>query len=403
MGARGILALALLALADSAEAQARRGSLAGDFAALGVLAFLRADPTAERRAASEVRLTQPTLLGRLSWRPLAARLTLNLEGITMEAGELAPGSWGEGFIDRRHPHTYLHELLLEGATRREGLRLGAFLGKGFVPFGSDDPMSRPLARYPVNHHLAQVLERAVMGAQAGLGPAALELALFNGDEPERPAQWPNLGRFGDSWSVRAHLFPKAGLELTASAARVASPEHRPGAGAAQRKVHAGVRYSAGGPRGRVYLLGEWARTSELEGTFVFRSGLVEAAVARGRHEVAYRWEQADRPEEERISAFRSVRPHLENSILGTTRWTLHSASHRWRLIGTRPGPSLASVVEVSVGSVRSIGGGAFQVVETYGQSEFWSVTVGLRVAWKVESHRMGRYGILAAENGGQHP
>ena len=27
-------------------------------------------------------------------------------------GELAPGDWGEGFVDRRHPHTYLHELVL---------------------------------------------------------------------------------------------------------------------------------------------------------------------------------------------------------------------------------------------------------------------------------------------------
>ena len=29
-------------------------------------------------------------------------------------------------------------------------------GKGFAPFGTDDPMSRPIFRYPVNHHLAQI-------------------------------------------------------------------------------------------------------------------------------------------------------------------------------------------------------------------------------------------------------
>ena len=90
----------------------------------------------------------------------------------MPEGELAPGMWGEGFVDRRHPHTYLHELVLaaddllgaaDGATR---ISLSA--GKGFAPFGTDDPMVRPFLRYPVNHHLAQILERAVaIAARAG--------------------------------------------------------------------------------------------------------------------------------------------------------------------------------------------------------------------------------------------
>jgi hypothetical protein len=61
----------------------------------------------------EVRAVQPVVMlhagafGRL-------RLTgvLNLEGLTIPQGELAPGNWGEGFVDRRHPHTYLHELIL---------------------------------------------------------------------------------------------------------------------------------------------------------------------------------------------------------------------------------------------------------------------------------------------------
>ena len=37
---------------------------------------------------------------------------LNLEGLTIANGELATGDWGEGFDDRRHPHTYLHEAML---------------------------------------------------------------------------------------------------------------------------------------------------------------------------------------------------------------------------------------------------------------------------------------------------
>ena len=83
-------------------------------------------------------------------------------------------TWGEGFIDRRHPHTYLHELMfsfddllgkVDGAAR---LSLAA--GKGFAPFGTDDPMVRPVLRYPVNHHLAQILERAVAILGVSSGP-----------------------------------------------------------------------------------------------------------------------------------------------------------------------------------------------------------------------------------------
>ncbi len=42
--------------------------------------------------------------------------TLNLEGLTIPDGELTLGDWGEGFIDRRHPHTYVHELMLSVRT-----------------------------------------------------------------------------------------------------------------------------------------------------------------------------------------------------------------------------------------------------------------------------------------------
>ena len=44
--------------------------------------------------------------------------TLNGEGLTMARGELSTGSFGEGYVDRRHPHTYLHELVLTGAEPR---------------------------------------------------------------------------------------------------------------------------------------------------------------------------------------------------------------------------------------------------------------------------------------------
>ena len=36
------------------------------------------------------------------------------------------------------------------------------------------------------------------------------------------------------------------------------------------------------------------------------------------------------PKSSAISDFRSLRPHLENSILGITRWTIHTAGIRYR-------------------------------------------------------------------------
>ena len=56
-------------------------------------------------------------MGELAYgRALRGRMTLDFEGVTMPAGELALGGWGEGFVDRRHPHTYLHEAMVWGAA-----------------------------------------------------------------------------------------------------------------------------------------------------------------------------------------------------------------------------------------------------------------------------------------------
>lgn len=358
-------------------------------------------PTPERATVREAYLTQPILAAVLAPIPgLAALLTLNAEWLTLDRGELTAGAWGEGFVDRRHPHTAVHELLVSGAVRGRcgGARCGAgaFAGKGFVPFGSDDPMSRPFAAYPVNHHLAQILERAVAGLQLEAGPLALEGALFNGDEPERPWQWPRLARFGDSWALRGTLRPAAGVEVTASRAEVASPESRPGTGPAQDKWHLGVRGERRAGRLELYGLAEWARTSELEGRFRFDTWLVEAAAARGAHRLAWRGERTDRPEEERLSPYRTLRPHLDNHLVGITRWTLHTLSYRFR--AERGGAAAEPFVEATVGSVREIGGGLFNVAATYGSAAVRRLSLGVRVSWSLSGHRMGRYG-LAAEPG----
>jgi hypothetical protein len=365
----------------------------------GVLLYTFADPVPRGRSLGEVRLSQPAIMahaGALSNR-LQLLATVNLEGLTIPNGELTPGAWGEGFIDRRHPHTYLHELVLSVDDLLGGVDGGARFslsaGKGFPPFGTDDPMVRPVVRYPVNHHLAQILERAVAIIGGRAGPVAVEAGLFNGDEPERPGQWPKVGRFGDSWSGRLTLLPVGGLELQGSYARVHSPEHRAGAGTDQHKLSVSGRWD-GHVRGYpVYGLVEWARTSEADGFFVFRSFLAEGAWSAGRSRLHYRFERTERPEEERtLDLFRSVRPHFENSIHGTTRWTIQTLGYELRLKEPIAWVGALPFVEVSYGRMADVGGGLFDVALFYGRSSFWSLSLGVRLKPGMRMHRMGRYG-----------
>ena len=348
-------------------------------------------------------MVQPSLMLRADGPArLSLTSTLNLEGVTIGDGELTPGAWGEGFVDRRHPHTYLHELmvtaddLLRDADGSARISLSA--GKGFAPFGTDDPMSRPVLRYPVNHHLAQILERAVAIAAVHRRGISGEIGLFNGDEPERPGQWPRIGgRFGDSWAARVTGAPIAGLEVQGSHARVHSPEHRPGAGTDQSKWSLSGRWDGTLRRSPVYALVEWARTSEASGFFTFSSFLAEGAWSTGSHRLHYRLERTERPEEQRISHFRSLRPHLENSILGITRWTIHTAGYAAPSL-VRGGVVLQPVVEISHGRIGKVGGGLFDVPQTYGKDNFWTVTLAVRAGFGGGMHRMGRYGAGASHD-----
>ena len=355
-----------------------------------------ANPVPRNRSLAELRLVQPTIMAHAGALSNRLRLvgTLNLEGLTLPDGELTPGAWGEGFVDRRHPHTYLHELMVSAHDvlgQVDGSTLVSLaLGKGFAPFGTDDPMARPVLRYPVNHHLAQILERVVVIAGVKAGPAVLEASLFNGDEPERPGQWPRVSRFGDSWSARATVLPVARLELQGSYARVRSPEHRPGAGTDQHKWSISGRWG----EGPLYGLVEWARTSEAEGFFVFDSFLAEGAWTTGRNRLHYRFERTERPEEERtLDPFRSVRPHFENSIHGTTRWTIHTAGYGLRLGNSANPLGALPFVELSYGRIADVGGGLFDPSLFYGKTSFWSVSLGVRLNLGLEMHRMGRYGV----------
>jgi hypothetical protein len=358
----------------------------------GVFAYTTVDPVPGGSSLDEMRLVQPTIMAHAG--ALANRLrflsTLNLEGLTIPGGELTPGAWGEGFVDRRHPHTYLHELMFTFDNPPFSLSAG----KGFAPFGTDDPMSRPILRYPVNHHLAQILERAVAIVGLGLGPVMVEGGLFNGDEPERPGQWPRVSRFGDSWSGRLTIRPVNELELQGSHASVRSPEHRAGSGTDQSKWSVSGRWSGSLGSFPMYGLLEWARTSEADGFFAFHSVLAEGAWSTGRSRLHYRFEQTDRPEEERASSlFRSRRPHFENSILGQTRWTIHTAGYSFHLEYPPARLDLWPLVELSFGTMRDTRGGLFDARSFYGKNSFWSLSLGARLRLGMGLHRMGRYGV----------
>lgn len=401
--------LAMAALGGGAMALSAQSGIGLTPMAHGIGVVTSVDPVPGGGALTEARLVQPVVMGLLrgAGGRLQGTVTLNLESVTIPHGELTPGGWGEGFVDRRHPHTTVHELLVGTPdllnTAAHGTRIGVVVGKGFVPFGTDDPMIRPFLRYPVNHHLAQLLERAVVIGQVERGPVTLEGALFNGDEPERPSQWPLLRlpdgqwRFGDSRAIRLTLRPLTGLELQGSAASVLSPEHRPAAGGRAEKASASLRWKDAPSWGERYLLAEWARTSELEGTFVFRSVLVEAGVRRARWAAGYRFESTDRPEEERLfDPFRSLRPHLENSILGIGRWSLHTV----RIAHELRDPDLpfraTPFVEATVGKVVKQDAGIFDPVALYGRATVRQLSAGVVVGWGMRHHRMGRYGVLAA-------
>jgi hypothetical protein len=358
---------------------------------------------------TEAYLTQPVLMGEVSafGSRLAAHGMLNLEGATLTRGELNTGTYGEAYYDRRHPHSYVHELV---ATARADFGLGRHTaalsltgGRGFAPFGSDDPMARPFVKYPVNHHLAQVLERVILIGAARVGPLTLEGGVFNGDEPTNPRSVPKWSRFGDSWSARGTLRPARGVELSASAARVESPEFREGLGLDQRKASAVIRIeqpTAAGAGAR-YLLVEWARThDDRRGrlAFTFTSFLAEGAYCRAGTWSALRVERTTRPEEERqIDPFRTPRPQIEFSILGRTRWTTATAA-----VGTTAARigvlTVAPFVEATYArpaAVESLA--AFAPHDFYGSDQLWLLSLGARVNLGHRAHRMGRYGVAAAD------
>lgn len=387
-----------------------------DLGAQGTWAATHVSAAPGGQPATEGFLTQPLVTVHASALGGAISVAgeLNFEGVTLRRGELTPGVYGESYFDRRHPHTFFHDVVVTARTtsrRPLGFDVSLSAGRGFAPFGTDDPMSRPFLKFPVNHHLAQLLERVVVVAalRRTIGPAALvvEGGTFNGDEPVGPFAAPRWERFGDSWAGRLTVVPLAGVELQASRAFVKSPERADCGHFDQRKLSASVRYENVTRAGRPYALVEWARTQltwKRDPAFSVATALAEGALTVRGVTVATRVERTERPEEERtIDLYRTPRPPIDLLLIGITRWDVVTArvSRNTSLRGVMVTPFL----EAARARPRAtIDLAPFQPESAYGARVLWTVTAGLRATLGGSHPRMGRYGVavVSAGNGLQH-
>ncbi|MEQ1691797.1 MAG: hypothetical protein ABMA00_10945 [Gemmatimonas sp.] len=415
-------------MSTRAGGQSSGSRAAFELGAMGVGALTHAAPGVFGHNITEGYFTQPNVMVGARRGPFALTGTINLEGYTLRRGELNAGIYGEGYVDRRHPHTLVHEAMASVTSpSRGGVRASLSVGKGFTPFGTDDPMMRPMVKYPVNHHHAQIIERVqTIGAlQFGdsVRSAVLEHAFFNGDEPVSPFIGPRWQRFGDSRTTRVTALPMRGVELQASRAFVRSPGITQGGAFDHTQSSVSLRVDrelgqhampghdmpghdipGDGTRGdRRYLLAEFARTDEgfgAERVFRFHSLLAEGLIERRGWGVAARVERTDRPENERLlDPFRTANGHIDFQIIGITRWslaTLHvdaPSASVWRAARVRASPFM----ELSGARATALRTPAvFVPREFYGAGTLWSVTAGLRVHVGTMRHRMGRYGVLAS-------
>ncbi len=286
----------------------------------------------------------------------AVRFTPNFEGFTMRDGELTPGGWGEGFLDARHPHTLLHELMVSRNHRSAvGLSWSVSAGRGFVPFGSDDPMGRPVAKYPTNHHLAQILERYTVNAAVGGERWVVEGGVFDGTEPEDPWDVGNWREFGNSFAVRVLRAWGPGASAIGSAGHGESAAHGWETSVSLARVvehgdpddatwlvHGGVRFEGTTSAGDAYLLLEGARSFIDHGPVDgYESLLAEGALTRGGLRGYARGEWATRPEYPRSSGEDGFfRYDHHDPAEGATRWIILSAGVEvradWGPVAVRP-------------------------------------------------------------------
>jgi hypothetical protein len=345
-------------------------------------------------------LTQPAIMANLETanQTFVLHTTLNFEGMTQDGGELTFGGWGEGFIDKRHPHTLLHELMLSVNLREvAGGDVSVSFGKGFAPYGTSDPMARPSVKYPTNHHLSQVLERWTANVAWLSGPWSVEGGVFGGQEPEGPYDFSNIESFGDSWSLRlarrwgGQSGATADWEASTSFASVTEFAHT--VSETTRLLNVALRRSAPLGEAQLYGLVEGSM-SLLDGHQDFFSILAEARYASGRHQPYLRLEYARRPEYDREGLAGTddfFRYHGHDDPMGTTRWLISTAAYAYEL--TEAPWSLRPFVEVQHLQVRGDQGGVI-ATDLFGTTAFWSLSVGARVFLGGSPMRMGSYGVL---------
>jgi len=326
------------------------------------------------------------------------RTTLNFEAWTQRGGELTYGGWGEGFIDKRHPHTLLHELMLSvNVFRSDGMRASVSAGKGFTPYGTDDPMSRPVLKYPTNHHLSQIVERWTLNGVLATESWSFEAGVFSGNEPTGPYDLGNTDAFGRSWSARVTRrfgSPIAGSrawEVSASAGRVMERQHD----AVTRTIllNAALRHEQAYPFGRLYALAEFSVSEPGSGDGHY-AAVLEGSLRRGDAQPYFRVERATRPEYERngtadTRGFFRYDHHAEAT--GASRWTIVSAGLGWT--ATRLPVSVRPYAEAQYHAV-SRHRGTLDPARLYGRSRFWAFSAGFRIFVGGDPMRMGAYGVL---------
>lgn len=374
------------------------------------------------------------------------RFTPHTEAWLLEDGERTPGGWGEGFIDSRHPHTFIHEAMVSrNHFAPAGTSWSVSAGKGFVPFGTDDPMSRPVVSYPTNHHLSQVLERFTVNAAVQRGPWIAEAAVFGGNEPEDAFDMSNWRSFGNSFGGRltyriepAGAQPdehhgdhgghddhgnhgahgsgamnheavqgaggaprgmvssapgvhgeRPGLELSVSGAHIVE-DHGGHHDETTRLIHSGARWITPLGKGQLYLLAEAAQSFNDTDLGGYRSILAEAAWDRSRLRLYGRTEFATRPEYPREAGDEGYfRYDHDDAAIGITNWAIQSAGIEARL-GMASLP-MRPFAEFSWFRASHRSGEVDERLPL--DRSFGTLTVGMRIFPGGGPMRMGPYGI----------